>query len=160
MLDYIARKRSKSSARHNICPEQKRNRQNEGIFLIVSIKLQYTCMQVKRKASPGQQKTSWKRPDVYEQLASQTQDLSCLNDSICVHASQVQDKKICSERKRNCQKKNRLRGYFSMFQLNFNTHACKSRARPKIYVQNSKILFGKDRMFINNLQVKCKTCLP
>ena len=69
-------------------------------------------------------------------------------------------KKICSERKRNCQKKNRLRGYFSIFQLNFNTHACKSSARPKIYVQNSKILFGKDRMFINNLQVKCKTCLP
>ena len=48
-------------------------------------------MQVKHKASPGQQKTSWKRPDVYEQLASQTQDLSCLNDSIYMHASQVQD---------------------------------------------------------------------
>ena len=33
-------------------------------------------LQVKCKTSPEQQKTSWKRPDVYKQLASQVQDKS------------------------------------------------------------------------------------
>ena len=50
-------------------------------------------LQVKCKTSPEQQKTSWKRPDVYKQLASQMRDLSSLNDSIYMHASQVQEKK-------------------------------------------------------------------
>ena len=78
-------------------------------------------LQVKCKTSPEQQNTSWKRPDVYKQLASQMQDLSTINDSIYMHASQVQDKKI--------------------------------------YVQNSKNLLDKERMVIQNLQVKRKTCL-
>ena len=46
-----------------------------GIFRKFSIELQYTCMQVvhktEKKIAPGAQKTSWKRPGVYEQLASQ-----------------------------------------------------------------------------------------
>ena len=50
--------------------------QIEGIFLNVSIELQYTCMQVMRMTSPDQQKTSRKRPDAYKQLASQMQDKS------------------------------------------------------------------------------------
>ena len=56
----------------------------------------------------------------YTELTSQVQDLSGIMD--------LQDKMdvTCPERKRHSQKKNRLRGYFSMFQLNFNTHACKS----------------------------------
>ena len=58
-------------------------------------------MQVKRKTSPEQQKTSWKRPDVYEQLASQMQDLSSINDSIYMHASQVQDKKMYVQNSKN-----------------------------------------------------------
>ena len=89
--------------------KQSEKEQIEGIFLNVSIELQYTCMQVKRKTknvcpeqqnviwkrqdvykqlasqmqeSPEQQKTSWKRPDVYKQLASQMRDLSSINDSI------------------------------------------------------------------------------
>ena len=54
--------------------------------------------QDKKKISPEQQKTCWKRPDVYKQLASQTQDLPYINASIFIHASQVQDKKnICPE---------------------------------------------------------------
>ena len=61
---------------------------------------------------------------------------------------------ICPKRKRNSQKRNGLRGYFSRFQTNFNTHACKSSARQ---AQTSKKLVGKDQMLINNLQVKCKT---
>ena len=47
--------------------------QIEGIFLNVSIELQYTCMQVKRKTKnlcPEKQDISWKRPDVCKQLAS------------------------------------------------------------------------------------------
>ena len=61
---------------------------------------------------------------------------------------------ICPKRKRNSQKRNGLRGYFSRFQTNFNAHACKSSARQ---AQTSKKLVGKDQMLINNLQVKCKT---
>ena len=48
-----------------------------GIFRKFSIELQYTCMQVvhktEKKIAPGAQKTSWKRPGVYEQLATWTQ---------------------------------------------------------------------------------------
>ena len=58
-------------------------------------------LQVKCKTSPEQQKTIWKRPDVYKQLASQMRDLSSLNDSIYMHASQVQEKKnICPEQQK------------------------------------------------------------
>ena len=58
-------------------------------------------LQVKCKTSPEQQNTSWKRPDVYKQLASQMRDLSSLNDSIYMHASQVQEKKnICPEQQK------------------------------------------------------------
>ena len=58
-------------------------------------------LQVKCKTSPEQQKTSWKRPDVYKQLASQMRDLSSLNDSIYMHASQVQEKKIYVQNSKN-----------------------------------------------------------
>ena len=65
-------------------------------------------------------------------------------------ASQAQDITYVQNRKEIV----RMRGYFSMFQSSFNTHACKSSTRQ---VQDSKKLVGKDQMFINNLQVKCKT---
>ena len=78
--------------------------QIEGIFLNVSIELQYTCMQVKPKTKnvcPEQQNIIWKRQDVYKQLASQMQDLSSINDSINMHASQVQDKKEYVQNSKN-----------------------------------------------------------
>ena len=46
-------------------------------------------LQVKCKTSPEQQKTSWKRPDVYKQLASQMRDLS--EKEASQDASQAQD---------------------------------------------------------------------
>ena len=58
-------------------------------------------MQVMRMTSPDQQKTSRKRPDAYKQLASQMQDLSTINDSIYMHASQVQEKKIYVQNSKN-----------------------------------------------------------
>ena len=61
-------------------------------------------MQVKhktKKIAPEAQKTSWKRPGVYKQLASQTQDLPYINASIFIHASQVQDKKIYVQNSKN-----------------------------------------------------------
>ena len=58
-------------------------------------------MQVMRMTSPDQQKTSRKRPDAYKQLASQMRDLSSINDSIYMHASQVQEKKIYVQNSKN-----------------------------------------------------------
>ena len=161
-------------------------------------------MQVKHKASPGQQKTSWKRPDVYEQLASQTQDLSCLNDSIYVHASQVQDKKNMFRTEEKLSEKEQIEGIFlnvsielqytcmqvkrktknlcpeqqniiwkrqdvykqlasqmqdlSSINDSINMHASQVQEKKK-YVQNSKNKLDKERMVIQSLQVKCKTCL-
>ena len=42
----------------------------------------YEQLASQMQESPEQQKTSWKRPDVYKQLASQMRDLSSINDSI------------------------------------------------------------------------------